>query len=156
MTKIKCSLLFLLLLLPSMAFAGSPFDISCDNITSIYIIRGNDQFLKQPTPQGIYHAVTFSLKPEARDGFRNFVEASQQAQLSHDAREEHAYTALSITANGKPLQCDIKEIRGYGGTKVCTFILREKDAFDTARAVCPTAPIELIIVPQMPGQGRLE
>jgi hypothetical protein len=143
----KCILLVLLLLGPTSAFAGLTYDISCKNITNILIVRDTDQYLKQHTPQGFVHSVLFFLKPEARDAFQRFVDASRKVQISHDAEGPHPYVALSVTANGKPLRSDILEIRGYSGTKVCTFILIKEDALAAARSVCPAlVPSEIIKV----------
>lgn len=149
------NLLFLLLLLvPSAAFAESTFDISCDNVANIVIIRDEDTFLPQRAPDGIVHGVTFFLKPESRRAFQAFVEVSRHTQSPRTAKPYPQYAALSVTANGKPLQCDMLEIRGYGGKKVMTFIFNEQDAFDAARAACPTAPLEFIIAPPLREPGR--
>ncbi len=150
----KILLLLLLLLVPSAAFAELPFDISCDNIANIIIIRDEDTILAQRAPDGIVHSVTFFLKPESLRAFQAFVEVSRQTQYSRTAKPYPLHAALSVTANGKPLQCDMLEIRGYSGKKVITFIFKEQDAFDAARAVCPTAPIELIIAPKRPASGQ--
>ncbi|OGR35925.1 MAG: hypothetical protein A2051_05605 [Desulfovibrionales bacterium GWA2_65_9] len=143
----KRILIFLMLLVPTSALAGLTYDISCENVTNILIIRDTDQYLKQHTPQGFVHIVTFFLNPLARDAFQKFVDASRQSQRSRDAEGAHPYVSLSITANGEPLQNDILEIRGYSGTKVCTFILLEEDALAAARSVCPAlVPGEIIKV----------
>lgn len=145
----KRLLLFLLLLLvPASASAQAAFDLSCGNVLDIVIIRGEDTFLTQRSPDGIVHSVTFRLKPEALGAFQTFVEASRQAMLSRDAGPQPPYAALTITANGKPLRCDMLEIRGYRGKRVCTFIFKEQDARDPASAVCPTAPVDFIIAPK--------
>ncbi|HWR03380.1 MAG TPA: hypothetical protein VN419_05115 [Humidesulfovibrio sp.] len=147
-------LLLLLLLVPATALAQQPtYDLTCENVSNILIIRDEDGFLAQRSPDGFVHGVTFILKPEALRAFQAFAEVSRQAQLPRTAKPYPWYAALSVTANGKPLQCDILEIRGYSGKKVITFVLEENDAFDTARAVCPTAPIEFISVPQMHERG---
>jgi len=115
----KRILIFLMLLVPTSALAGLTYDISCENVTNILIIRDTDQYLKQHTPQGFVHIVTFFLNPLARDAFQKFVDASRQSL----------------------------EIRGYSGTKVCTFILLEEDALAAARSVCPAlVPGEIIKV----------
>jgi len=152
----KALLLLILLLVPSGAFAELTFDISCDNIANIVIIRGEDTLLAQRAPDGIVHSVTFYLKPESLHAFQAFVEVSRLAQYPRTAEPYPLHAALSVTANSKPLRCDMLEIRGYGGKKVITFILNEQDAFDAARAVCPTAPVEFIVAPPLrePGQKQ--
>lgn len=144
-------LLFLLLLLvPATALAQQPtYDLTCDNVANIIITRSANPFLLQLAPHGTVHGVLFFLKPEALRAFQTFVEVSRQAQYSRTAKPYPQHAALSVTANGTPLRCDLLEIRGYSGKKVITFVLEENDAFDTARAVCPTAPVEFISVPQM-------
>ena len=146
----------MLLLIPNAAFAGLSFDISCKNISNIVITRSANQFLQQHTSDGIVHGVLFFLKPETRSEFQQFVDASRQRQRTRNAEEAHSPVALTITTHGKPLRSDILEIRGYGGSKVCTFIHLEKDAFDTARSVCPTVPIEFITPPSLLLDGQAE
>ncbi|MDP2849291.1 MAG: hypothetical protein Q8O35_14050 [Humidesulfovibrio sp.] len=152
----KCLIIIMVLLAPAAACANGAFDITCGNVASVTITRSANPFLLNLAPHGTVHGVLFFLKPEASEQFQQFAEASRQAQLSQDAGPHPPYALLSVTANGKPLRCDMLEIRGYGGKKIITFILEDKDAFDTARAVCPTAPVEFIIMPPMrypePGQ----
>ncbi|SNS02601.1 hypothetical protein SAMN04488503_2415 [Humidesulfovibrio mexicanus] len=143
----KNVLILLLLLVPSAAFAELTFDISCDNVANIVIIRGETAMLAQRAPDGSTHTVTFILKPESLRAFQTFIEASRHAQYPRVAEPYPQHPALAITANGKPLQCDMLEIRGYGGKKVVTFIFDEQDAFDAARAVCPTAPVKFMVAP---------
>jgi len=134
----KCLLLFLLLLLaPASALAEPTYDLSCENVAQIVIIRDEETTLAQRAPDGIVHGVTFYLKPEALRAFQAFAEVSRQAQLPRTAKPYPWYAALSVTANGKPLQCDILEIRGYSGKKIITFLFNEQDASDLAREVCP-------------------
>jgi len=142
-------LLLLLLLPPATAFAQPTYDLSCENVANIIVIRSEDTFLAQRSPDGIVHGVTFVLKPEALRAFQAFVEVSRQAQHPRVAKPYPLHAALSVTERGEPLQCDMLEIRGYGGKKVITFIIKEQDAFDAAHAVCPTAPIEFIILPPL-------
>ena len=58
--------------------------------------------------------------------------------------ELHYWTALTVTANGKPLQNDVPGLNGNGGGNIGIILFNEQDAFDTARVVCPTAPIEFL------------
>jgi len=148
----KTLLLLILLLVPSAAIAELTFDLSCDNVADIVIIRDEDTLLAQRAPGGIVHSVTFVLKPESLRAFQAFVEVSRQAQYSRTAKPYPLHAALSITANGEPLQCDILETRGYSGMKVITFLFNEQDAYDTARAVCPTLTPDKVVVARQ-GEG---
>lgn len=148
----KTLLLLILLLVPSAAIAELTFDLSCDNVASIVIIRDEDRFLAQRSPDGFVHGVTFFLKPESLRAFQAFVEVSRQAQYSRTAKPYPLHAALSVTANGEPLQCDILEIRGYSGKKVITFLFNEQDAYDAARAVCPTLTPDKVVVARQ-GEG---
>lgn len=42
------------------------------------------------------------------------------------------------------------DIDFYGGGNIGTILFNEQDAFDAARAVCPTAPVEFIVAPKWP------
>lgn len=136
---------------PPNGASGLAFDISCENVSKTVISRSSNPFLKQRAPDGIVHGVLFYLKPEAQVGFQAFVEASREKLAAASTTALPPFTPISVTANGSPLRNDLLGIRAYGGKKVCTFIFREEDAFATARSVCPTAPIQLIIPPRMPG-----
>ena len=134
----KRLLLFLLLLLaPAAALAQPTYDLSCENVAKIRIIRDEVSPFAQRAPDGIVNGVTFVMKPESERAFQAFFEVTRQAQLPLTAKPYPWYAALSVTANGKPLPCDILEIRGYGGKKVITFLFNEQDANDLAREVCP-------------------
>ncbi|MDO9631346.1 MAG: hypothetical protein Q7I92_05540 [Humidesulfovibrio sp.] len=133
--------------LPSTGAAELAFNISCDNVQNIGITKSANPFLQRYAADGIVHGVLFFLKPEAQVGFQAFVAASREKLAAANTTALPPFTPISVTANGNPLRNDLLEIRAYGGTKICTFIFREEDARVTARSVCPTAPIELIIVP---------
>lgn len=135
--------------LPSTGAAELAFNISCENVSNIGITKSANPFLQRYAADGIVHGVLFFLKPEAQVGFQAFVAASRERLTATNAKALPPYTPIQATAGGKPLRTDLLQIRAYGGTKVCTFILLEEDAFATARSVCPTAPIELIIPPRI-------
>jgi len=142
----KPILILLLLLAPAAALAQPTYDLSCDNVAQISIVRDEVSALAQRAQGGVVHAVTFVLKAESEPAFQAFVEVTRQAQLPLTAKPYPWYAALSVTANGKPLPCDILEIRGYGGKKVITFLFNEQDANGLARAVCPAlTPTKVII-----------
>jgi len=143
----KYIILLLFLLLPRTAFAGSTYDISCENVSNIGITKSANPFLQRYAADGIVHGVLFFLKPEALIRFQAFVAASREKLAATSAKALPPFTPIQVTTGGSPLRNDLLEIRAYGGTKICTFIFREEDARVTARSVCPTAPIELIVVP---------
>lgn len=143
-------LTLLLLLTSASALAQPTYNLSCDNVAQIVIVRDEVSPLAQRAPDGVVHGVTFVMKPESERAFQAFVEVTRQAQLPLTAKPYPWYAALSVTANGKPLQCDILEIRGYGGKKVITFLFNDQDANDLARAVCPALTPDKV---RMAGQG---
>jgi len=136
---------------PPPTSASLAFDISCGNISKILIVRTEDRFLDLRAAQDSIHSVYFKLKPEAEDALELLVEASRKL---YRQGTEHYRVPLAITANGQPLRNDAPEVGGDGSRSIRTRIIKEQDAFDTARAVCPTAPIELIIPPKWPASGQ--
>lgn len=127
--------------------AEESYDVSCGNLSRIVIVRGKDQNPSETPNYTLAHGVLFFLKPEAQADFQAFVAASRAKLSSTSIKALPPYTPISVTANGNPLRNDLLDIRAYGGTKICTFIFLESDAFATARSVCPTAPTVLIIPP---------
>lgn len=146
----KFLVLLLLLLVPSTAFADSTFDISCENVKGIYIVRNNDSRLIRKSYPGPFHVVRFVLKSNAAKEFMMLVKASRSYSI-HSNGIDYDSEKLTITASGKPLRNDEPEVDAHGEGEVGTVILREQDAFDAARSVCPAlVPAKLLI------DGRLE
>jgi len=141
---VKTLLLFLLLLLPSAALADSTFNISCKNIASIHIMRiSGAKFTSQSYP-GTFHVVYFKLKLSATEEFRRLVKASRSVFI-HSNGIDSDREKLIITANGKPLRNDVPDCDAHEEGEVGIMILREQDAFDAARTVCPAlVPTEVI------------
>lgn len=148
--------LLLLLLAPAGASAQPTYDLSCGNVAQIRVIRDEVSALAQRAPDGVVYGVTFVLKAESERAFQAFYEVTRQAQLPLTAKPYPWYAALSVTANGKPLPCDILEIRGYGGKKVITFLFNEQDANDLARAVCPALTPDKVHMARQEPQPPLE
>jgi len=143
----KNLLILLFVLIPSAVFAQHAFDVSCENVTKILIVKVDDQSYGMRTPQGFVYYMAMFLKPEAKKAFRKLVEVSQQIRTHSDNVAKYPHATLSVTANGKPLRNDAPEIHVHGSAKVGTIIIQEEDALATARSVCPTVPIELILPP---------
>ncbi len=150
----KCIILLLLLLFSTTATAANTYDLSCENVSRVLIVRSEDSFLGLHTPQGHMYSVSFRLKPDAADRFQPILEASRKLIVHSDDLGGYSRRGLVVTSNGQPLRNDVPEIWAHSGAYVNTFILREEDAFATARSVCPTAPIELIIPPRMSSPGQ--
>lgn len=129
------------------------FDISCTNVSSVQIIREQGGRFGLPDPQDRVHMVFFRLKPEAEDKFELILTAWRMQGRVPGGQPRWK---LAITANGRPLRNDVPEIQAHSGRYVNTLILREQDAFDAARAVCPALVPELIVAPGLPPSGRTE
>lgn len=145
--------LLLLLLLPAAALAQATYDLSCENVARVSIARLEDSVLDQRTPQGHAYTVFFHLKPDAVDRFQPILNESRKIIGQNDATGEYSRKGLSLTTHGQPLRNDAPERKAHSEKSVNTLVFQQEDAFATARTVCPTAPIQLIIPPRMPGPG---
>lgn len=130
---------------PPPTSAGLAFDISCGNVSKVIIIRDKARSFDLRTEHDFVHSIFFKLKPEAEDALEPLMEASKKLNRQGG---EHYRVPLAITANGQPLRSDAPEVGGGGSRSIHTFIINEQDAFESARAVCPTAPIEFIVLPK--------
>ncbi|GEM_PF-844716 len=130
------------------------YDLSCDNVARVSIVRHEDSFLGQRTPQGCAFLVFFHLKPEAVDRFQPILNESRKIIGQNDATGAYSRKGLFVTAHGQPLRNDAPEQMAHGEKSVNTLIFQREDALATARFVCPTAPIQLIIPPRMPSPGQ--
>lgn len=146
----------LLLLVPATAFAQQPtYDLTCEDVKKVLIVRMPDGLLDIHSPQGFFYFVSFRTRPERKEQLQQLANSSRR----HRRDEQgvfHYWNELKVTANGKPLQNDVPDIDFYGGGNIGTILFNEQDAFDAARAVCPTVPVEFIIAPPVrepePGQ----
>lgn len=144
----KRLLLFLLLLLvPASASAQAAYDLSCEDVKKIIIVRMDDSGMDLHSPQGFIYGVSFRTKPEKKEELQRLVNSSRR-HTRDEQGVDHYWTALKVTANGKPLQNDAPEIDFNGGGNIGAILFKEQDAYDAARAVCPTAPVEFIIAPK--------
>ena len=157
MRTLSCSLFFLLLLLPSMAFSQASYDLSCDNVASVHIMRLSENELPGVhTPAGHVFVVLFTLKPVAVEHFRPILDESRKLTPRPGAPGEFTHRRIAVTTGGQPLRSDLPEIDAHSVKTVNTYLFREADALATAHLVCPTAPVRLFIppAPAHPAQAR--
>ncbi len=150
----RYTILLLLILSPATALADSTYDLSCDNVARIRIGRNEDSFLGLRTPQGHMYSVSFRLKPDAADRYQPILNESRKIIGQDDVTGAYSRKGLLVTAHGQPLRNDVPEFGAHSGSSVNTLILTKEDALATARFVCPTAPIQLIIPPRMSSPGQ--
>ncbi|MDO9631345.1 MAG: hypothetical protein Q7I92_05535 [Humidesulfovibrio sp.] len=120
----------------------------------VLIVRTEDSFFGVRTPQGYSYAVSFRLKPDAVDRFQPILNESRKIIGQNHATGAYSRKGLFVTAHGQPLRNDVPEFGAHSGSSVNTVILTKEDALATARFVCPTAPIQLIIPPRMSSPGQ--
>jgi len=142
---VKLFLLFLLLFIPSTASAASTYDLSCDNVARIRIGRLNAAYWNIESSQGCFHIVDFELKPAAAEAYVELLRASPWVSFLYRG-EETTKRHLSLTAGGKPLRDDAPALAGFSNEGIAITIIREKDAFDTARSVCPALVPRKVVV----------
>jgi hypothetical protein len=134
----------LLILLPGVAFAQPSFDVSCENVVQITITRIKDTYWNVESYQGHFHVLDLTLKPEAARKFVKLRMATPTICVHY--RGEDCYTKdIVITANGKPLRNDAPVMTGFSDQGPAIPIIREEDAFDAARAVCPALVPEKVL-----------
>ena len=132
----KILLLFLLLLVPSAAFSQATYDLNCDNVAKIRIFRLEAAGWQIDTPQGYFHILALDLTPDAAQGFGIRLKTAPMTHFQYNGmnlRKEN----LTITANGGSLKNDTPAMTGFSDQGIDIAIIREQDAFDAARAVCP-------------------
>ncbi|GAB6126429.1 hypothetical protein [Humidesulfovibrio idahonensis] len=145
----KALLLFLLLLLPpANALAQPTYDLSCENVKKVLIVRMPNGWLDIHNPQGFIYSVSFRTRPERKEELQRLVNSARRHRKDING-ELHYWTALTVTANGKPLQNDVPGLDGNGGGNIGTVLFNEQDALNAARSVCPTAPVEFIVAPAL-------
>lgn len=88
------------------------------------------------SPDGIFHALDLELKPEAVKGFGRLIRTAPLVRRPYMGRNL-LKEDITMTASGKPLRNDAPAMTGLSEDAVTIPIIREQDAFDAARAVCP-------------------
>jgi len=130
-------LLFLLVLtLPATAFAQATYDLSCHNVAKIRIVRVKAAGWQIDSPDGFFHALSLELKPEAAKGFGILIKTAPLVRLPHKG-SNLLKEDITITASGKPLRNDDPAMTGLSEDTVTIPMIREQDAFEAARSVCP-------------------
>jgi len=139
-------LLFLMLLMvPATALAQTSYDLSCGNVSKIRIGRLDDTYWNVESHQGRFHVLMIGLKPGAAKIYVQLRDATPRVTITYRG-EDHTTLDLPLTANGQPLQNDAPALTGFGDQDLIITIIREQDALDAARAVCPAlAPGKIII-----------
>ncbi|HWR03381.1 MAG TPA: hypothetical protein VN419_05120 [Humidesulfovibrio sp.] len=139
----KTLLLLILLIVPSAALAELTFDISCKNVERISITRISGAKHSSESYPSTFHIVYFGLKHSAMEKFSKLAKASRSFLIRQDGTG-YDRAKLTITANGTPLHSDVPECDAHEDGEVGIMIIREQDAFDAARAVCPAlTPAEM-------------
>jgi len=138
-------LLPLLLPIPATASAAPTYDLSCDNVSRIRIGRLDDTNYNVESEQGHFHMVAFDLKRKAYAQFAPLVANAPRVTFVFRG-EERTMRRMAFTAGGRPLRNDAPPLDGFSPETVSIAIVREKDAFDTARLVCPALVPRKVIV----------
>lgn len=132
----KLLLLLLLLLISATASAAPTYDLSCENVSRIRIGRLDDTYYNVESDQGRFHVVVFDLKQKAVARFAPLVDNAPWVTFVYRG-EETTLKHIDLTTHGKPLRDDAPSLSGFSHEGVIITIIREQDAFDTARSVCP-------------------
>ncbi len=141
----KLLLFLLLLLVPTVVCAQSTYDLSCENVSRIRIGRLDDTYYNVESDQGHFHVVVFDLKQKAVAQFAPLIDNAPWVTFVYRG-EETTKQHLALTANGRSLRDDAPSMAGLSHEGVMITIIREKDAFDTARSVCPAlVPAKVIV-----------
>lgn len=145
----RLPLLLILLLLPAVALAQTTYDLSCDNVAKIRIVRVTAAGWQVDSPDGFFHVLVMELKPHATEEFGKRVKASRTIVI-HNNGKGSAQAKLTITANGNPLRNDEPRLLGLDDQGVLVAIIHAQDAFDNARSVCPAlVPAKVLIDGQL-------
>ncbi|WP_022663399.1 hypothetical protein [Paucidesulfovibrio longus] len=135
----------LLLLLPGAAFAQPSFDVSCENVVQITITRIKDTYWNVDSYQGHFHILDLTLTPEAARKAVKLRDATPTEHIRYRG-EDYYKPRIVITAHGVPLQDDTPALSGFVDQGAAIGIIREEDAFDAARAVCPALVPDKVLI----------
>lgn len=132
----KSLLAFFLLLIPATVSAQDIFDVSCANLERIRIARVDDTYWNIETYDGHFYVLDLELKPDAA---REFVKVRNAASTLHILYRGEVVPReyLMITTNGKPVREDVPTLTGFPDQGINIAVLREEDAFEMAREICP-------------------
>ncbi|MGE4292309.1 MAG: hypothetical protein AB7E32_08870 [Desulfovibrio sp.] len=140
----------ILLLLPATAIAQPSYDVSCANVTQITIIKIKDTHWNVDSCQGHFHIMDLTLTPDAAREAVKLRDATPTEHMLYRG-EDYYKPHIVITAQGVPLHDDTPALSGITDQGAVIGIIREKDAFDAARAVCPALVPDKVLI-----DGQLE
>lgn len=130
-----------------------PYDLSCANVKDVTIVRlAAGEFPETRARGGHFHVVFFRLTPDAADSYQPILQESRRLTPRPDAPGAFTHRRIAVTTGGQPLRSDVPEIEAHSSSTVNTYIIREKDALDTAHLVCPTAPVRVFRPPDPPSR----
>jgi len=141
-------LLLLALLLPATASAYVVFDINCDNVTDIRIERHRDP-TGNITSYGWYHTVHYELKPEAAKEFTRLRDTTPKIPVKY---RDNRYLRVNIHIISQRHQLPLRAsaLTTYGDSGPTLVAVREQEAFQLAKDVCPAlVPAQVLV------EGRL-
>jgi len=141
-TRLPLLLLLLLLLLPALARAEPVvFDLSCDNVSEMLIVRNRDKYWpalhSKSGYNGYYHILFLELEPAAAEKVVRMERTAPELCRPKGGGVRFCWEDMVFTANGKPLRNDQPEATGVYNTGISIIIVREHHAFEAARAICP-------------------
>lgn len=138
----------LLLVVPASASAYEVYDITCENVVSIRIERLKDT-VGNITSLGDYHTVYFELTPHAAEAFVRLRDASPMIPIMF--REKlYPLENLRIISHRRPIALRAFALTAHGDHGITFIAVKEHDAFDLARTVCPALTPAKVLV-----DGRL-
>lgn len=141
----KALLALFLLLIPVAAPAQDLYDVSCANLDSIKIWRVDATHWNIEAYDGYFYALDLELKPNAAREFVKVRDAASTLQILYRG-EIVPRQYLMITTNGKPVREDVPTLTGFADQGINIAVLREEDAFDAARAICPDLVPDKVII----------
>ncbi|WP_022663400.1 hypothetical protein [Paucidesulfovibrio longus] len=135
----------LLLLMPGAALAQARYDVSCENVVQITITRIKDTYWNVDSYQGHFHVLDLILTPEAAREAVKLRDATPTEHIRYRG-EDYYKPHILITVRGLPLQKDVPALSGIADHGAVITIIREEDAFDAARAVCPALVPDKVLI----------
>ena len=143
-------ILLLMVLSSSLAVAQSEYDLSCDNVARIIIVRVEAENWNVISPDGYFYGVAFDLTEAAASAYREVRDSAPNKPFLKEGVWINR-PDLIVTAHGAPLQNDEPENTAFAEESIVIGIIREEDAFAAARLVCPELVPDKVVI-----DGRLE
>lgn len=142
--------LLALLLLPAAAWAQHEFPLPCDNVRKILIIRVDATHWNIPSDKGYFHCLFLKLAEPAAEELQAMVDAKPQAIIT--AGDGLFPADITVTAHGVPLQSAAPEWDFLGKDGIALPMVREEDAFQAARQICPALVPKKVLLDEAPWQ----